>query len=251
MRRMISIAMALCAALFAAVPASAGLHVVYIDVQKSKQLQIDIADNGDARIYEVGSKDYGLLIGGEFHVVDNQSGKPTVARIRDVAAAIDAVMPPIFKGLFDQPGAPVGSAKLKIVPGEAGNAGGREGRVYHVSGFNDATPEKVTDYLINSDADLKPAGVALEAFMNAAIVPAAPLIGEGARELIEETRAIFALGTPIDIGGRFRLNLAAKTNFPPSRFALPAKPMSIETLVIAMKAQMAAKAGVPAQPQQP
>jgi len=248
MRPSMRIALALLAGTIALAPASAGLRAVYIDLAKSKQLQIEVADNGDARIAEVGSDDYGLLIAGEFYVVDVERGEATVARIRDVAAAIDSVLPPIFKGLFDQGGKAAPSSRLTIEAGEPGSAGGRNGTVYHVRGLNDVQPDKVTDYLISNDPDLKPVGVALEQFMNAAIVPAAPLIGSGTRELIEETRAIFALGTPIDIDGRFRLNLVAKTDIVPARFTLPGKPMSVAELAEAMKQSMAQKP-VPDAPQ--
>src|SRR5687768_2211804 len=80
------------ALLFAASAAQAGLRAIYIDVRQSKQLQIDVHDNGDARIAEVGSEDYGLLIGGQFYIVDIEGGTPTVARLKDVATAIDRVL---------------------------------------------------------------------------------------------------------------------------------------------------------------
>lgn len=237
MRKMVEIAAA-AAMLFVATGAEAGLRAIYIDVAKAKQLQIDVYDNGDARIAEVGNEDYGLLLGGDFYIVDVEGGKPTVARLRDVAAAMDQVLPPIFKGLFDQLPDRAPKAELSIEPGEAGSAGGREGRIYHVRGLDRARADRPTDYLISADPELKPVGAALEAFMNAAIVPAAPLIGAGAAELIAETRTIFALGTPIDVGGRFRLNLAGKAAFPAAYFRLPARPQSVEQLVAAMRLSM-------------
>jgi hypothetical protein len=221
--------------------AQAGLRAVYIDVRQAKQLQIDIHDNGDARIAEIGSDDYGLLIGGEFYIVDVEGGKATVARLKDVATAIDKVLPPIFKGLFDQAAEARPKVQLVIEPGEPGSAGGRDGRVYHVKGLDSTNPNKPTDYLISADPDLKPVGAALEQFMNAAIVPSAPLIGSMATELIGETRTIFALGTPIDVGGRFRLNLAGKAAFPGAYFRLPAQPQSVESLVKSMQESMAKK----------
>lgn len=225
--------------LFAASAAQAGLRAIYIDVRQSKQLQIDVHDNGDARIAEIGTEDYGLLVGGEFFIVDMEGGKPTVARLRDVATAIDQVLPPIFKGLFDKAQMP--PSKLRIEPGEEGEAGGRTGRVYHIRGFDSSDPDKATDYLICTDADLKPVGTVLEQFMHAALVPAAPLIGDIAPALIAETHSVFALGTPIDVGGRFRLNLAGKAAFPGAYFRLPAQPQTVAQLVAAMKLSMAKK----------
>ena len=226
--------------LLAATSAQAGLRAIYIDITKAKQLQIDVYDNGDARIGEVGSNDYGLMIGGQFYIVDVENGTPTVARLTDVATAIDRVLPPIFKGLLDRPAA-MPRTHLVIEPGETGSAGGRDGRTFHVKGLDSTQPDKATDYLISSDADLKPVGAALEQFMNAALVPAAPLIGAMASEMIAETHAIFALGTPIDVGGRFRLNLAGKAAFPAAYFRLPAQPLSVDQLVTQMKLSMGKK----------
>ena len=226
--------------------AQAGLRAVYIDVRQSKQLQIDVHDNGDARIAEVGSEDYGLLVGGEFYIVDFEDGKPMVARLKDVATAIDRVLPPIFKGLLDKAAANMPQTQLRIEAGEPGEAGGREGRVYHVRGLDSHDANKATDYLISADADLKPVGATLEQFMNAALVPAAPLIGDMAPALIAETRAIFALGTPIDVGGRFRLNLAGKAAFPAAYFRLPAPAQTVDQLVAAMKLSMEKREDAPA-----
>ncbi len=239
MRLVIQMMFAAFTAMLAVSPALADLRVIYLDIQKAKQLQIEVDDNGDARIGELGDSSYGLLIGGEFYVVDVQGKAATVARIRDIATAIDSVMPPIFKGLFDQAGKAAPSTRLKIEAGDPADAGGRQGRTYHISGFDDANPAKTTDYIISADPELKPVGAVMEQFMNAAIVPAAPLIGGAARDLISETRSIFALGTPIDIGGRFRLNIASKANYDPRVFLLPATPMTVEQLIAAMKASMA------------
>ena len=234
------------ALLFAASAAHAGLRAVYIDVRQSKQLQIDVHDTGDARIAEVGSEDYGLLIGGDFYIVDIEGGKPVVARLKDVATAIDRVLPPIFKGLLDKAAADMPSTQLRIEAGEPGEAGGRSGRVYHVRGLDSNDPNKATDYLISVDPDLKPVGATLEQFMNAALVPSAPLMGDMAPALIAETRAIFALGTPIDVGGRFRLNMAGKAAFPAAYFRLPAPAQTIDQLTAAMKLSMEKREETPA-----
>ena len=80
-----------------AVPADAGLRAVYIDIAKSRQLQIDVADNGDARIGEVGSDGYGLVLGGDFYVVDMDEGRATVARLRDIAQWVD-----VYRNLWEE-----------------------------------------------------------------------------------------------------------------------------------------------------
>ena len=236
MRRTLGLLIAGSAMLLGTGAAEAGLRAVYNDVEKTKQLQIDVADNGDARIGESGKDEYGLIVGGEFYMVGMVGGKMTVARLKDVATAMDQVLPPIFKGLFDKAFANMPKTQLKVEPGEMGEAGGRKGRVYHVRGMDDSDPSKVTDFLISSDPDLKPVGAALEGFMNAAIVPMAPLIGNGANQLVVETRTVFALGTPIDAGGRFRLDKVGPADEPADYFKLPAPPRTVAQLVADMKA---------------
>jgi hypothetical protein len=218
--------------------ADAGLRAIYLDVRQAKQLQIDVGDNGDARIGEVGNEDYGLIIGGEYYVVDMIDGQPFVARLKDIATAMDRVLPPIFNGLFDLAAEKAPQVPLKIEPGEPGSAGGREGRVYRIRGLDKDDADKESIYLISQDPELRPMGRALEDFLNSQIVPASPIIGKGATQLIAETRTIFALGTPIDMGDRMRLNLAGKAAFPPSYFRLPARPQTVEQLVAGMNASI-------------
>src|SRR4051794_15172313 len=103
MRRTLQI-IAVLAALGAAATAQAGVRALYDDPSGSKQLQVDVQDNGDARIADTSTDDYGLLIGGEFYIVDVEDGKAKVARLKDVATAMGQVLPPIFKGLFEKLG---------------------------------------------------------------------------------------------------------------------------------------------------
>lgn len=218
--------------------AEAGLRAVYFDDAKAKQLVIEVADNGDARIGEAESSDYGLLIGGHFIVVGDQDGKLMVARIEDIGAAIDRVVPPIFHNMLSDPASGNLPAHLKADQGGEQQVGGRTGRSYRISGFAGGDATQTADYVISKDPELAPVGRVLEQFMNAALVPAAVLMGPAVPQLIGETREIFALGTPIDIGGRFRLDRAEKADIPASRLALPAAPASVDALVASMKADM-------------
>ena len=136
--------------------------------------------------------------------------------------------------MSDVPGDVVREARVTVYV----IVGGREGRVYRVKGLDKDEPDKETIFLISQDPELKPMARALEGFMNALIVPASPMIGAGATELIAETRTIFALGTPIDMGDRMRLNLAGKAAFPASYFRLPTQPQTVEQLVAGMNASI-------------
>jgi hypothetical protein len=216
--------------------AQAGLRAVYFDASKSRQLVVEVADNGDARIGEADSGDYGLLIGGRFLIVGDQAGKPMVARIEDVGAAVDRVVPPIFHDMLRDPSSARLPKRLQVMAAGEQTVGGRKGRLYHISGFSEVDAPKAADYVISSDPALAPVGHALEQFMNAALVPAAVLMGSAIPELLGETREIFALGTPIDISGRFRLDRVETVDVPAARLALPAAPTTVDALVAAMTA---------------
>jgi hypothetical protein len=216
--------------------AQAGLRAIYFDAAKSRQLVVEVADNGDARIGEADSSDYGLLIGGKFLIVGDQEGRPMVARIEDIGAAIDRVVPPIFHDMLRDPSSAALPRRLQARADGEQVIGGQNGRVYHISGFAGGDPAKAEDYVISTDPMLAPVGHALEQFMNAALVPAAVLMGSAIPELLGETREIFALGTPIDIGGRFRLDRVETADVAAARFALPAPPTTVDALVDRMKA---------------
>lgn len=222
------------AALGFAAPAVAGTRATYAGETPDKVMTIEVADNGDARISDEENGDYGLMLGGHFYIVGSGGGAVRVARIEDVAAAIDQVIPPVFKGLFS--GARTAPAKgFRAVKHGTRTVAGQPGTVYTVYGLNDEKPDEAQEFVLSSDPALKPIGAAMEQFMNAAIVPAAPLIGAGAVEIIANTRAIFALGTPLDVG-RLRLTSLATADVPPARLALPAKPATVDELVGEMQA---------------
>lgn len=215
-------------------PAEAGLRAVYGSSEENKTLVVEVADNGDARIAESGDESYGLMLGGQFHVVSRQNGAWMTARIVDVAAAIDRVVPPIFGDALTHDGPARPAAKLDIRKQGDRTIGRRKGTVWTISGIGGVSGGPAAEYVMSEDADLKPVGRVLEQFMHAALLPGAPLLGSGAAELVEETRAIFALGTPLDVGGRFQLRSVEKADLAAARFALPAKPATVDELVAAM-----------------
>ena len=220
-------------ALVIAVPAAAGTRATFVGGDEGKALVVEVGDNGDARVSGGDEGQYGLMLGGHFYIVDAAGGAAKVARIEDVANAIDQVMPPVFKGMLS--GAPSKPFKaLRTVKTGTRTIAGRQGTVYAIYGLNDDRPTEATEYVISADPALKPVGAAMEQFMNAAIVPAAPLIGTGATEIIAQTRAIFALGTPLD-AGRFRLAAIEPAVITADRLKLPATPVTVTQLVQEMK----------------
>lgn len=227
-------------ALATAAPAQAGLRATYVSPGASRPLIVEVADNGDARIGEAGADEYGLLVGGEFYMVGGKPGAWTVARTTDIARAVDATVGPTFGDSLT--GAARPAAGIRSTPAGARTVGGRRGTAYAVAGLDHEKPATTVEVVVSDEAALRPVGRALEGFMNAALIPGAPLLGSGAAELVAETRTIFALGTPLSSEGRFTLQSAETAPVPPARVALPDQPDTYETLVTKMRALVPNKA---------
>jgi hypothetical protein len=223
-------------ALLIAGPAAAGTRATYTAPGEAKTLVVEVADNGDARVGEAGGDDYGLLVGGQFYMIGGKPGEWTVARISDIARAVDAVVGPIFGEIFAAAGPPAPKVPIRTVKTGTRTVGGRVGTVYAVSGLDHEKPDASVEVVASDDPALRPVGRALESFMNAAMIPAAPLLGPAAAELIAETRAIFALGTPLSSQGRFELQKVETVEIAAARVALPDQPDTYETLVTKMRA---------------
>jgi hypothetical protein len=103
------------AAFFLAQPALAGQRAVYVD-DEGKKLTIEVTDDGNAVVRPEGDEQYGVLRDGQFYLVGREDGKLHVARMEDMAAAFDKVLPPIFKQLFDMASKGQPKTKLRIVP---------------------------------------------------------------------------------------------------------------------------------------
>lgn len=219
-----------------AAPATAGTRATYTAPGEAKALVVEVADNGDARVGEAGGDDYGLLVAGQFYMVGGKPGEWTVARITDIARAIDTIVGPIFGEIFAAAGPPPPRVPVRSVARGSRTVGGRTGTVYAVAGLNHEKPEATVEVVASDDPALRPVGRALESFMNAAMLPAAPLLGPAAAELVAETRAIFALGTPLSSEGRFTLQKVETVAIAPARVALPDDPDTYETLVTKMRA---------------
>jgi hypothetical protein len=221
-----------------AAPANAGLRATYRTTEEAVPLIVEVADNGDARIGERDAEDYGLLVGGQFYMVAGKAGEQTVARVADIARAVDTVIGPVFGDAFTRAGPAAPKATIRTAAKGSRTVGGESGTIYAVSGLDHERPGMAIEVVASDATRLQPIGRALEGFMNAALIPGAPLLGAGAGELIEETRAIFALGTPLASDGRFTLEKVETVAVAAGRVALPDAPSTYETLVTKMRALM-------------
>jgi hypothetical protein len=221
------------ALLLAPFSAHAGQRATYTDNGK-QQLVILVADNGYARVNGPDPEQYGVLRDGQFYLVAHKDGQWTVARTQDVAAAFAKVMPAIFSGTGTAAGKPARKPP-RIVPKGKRTHLGREGQLYHIYFAGDEKPGDPREYLISADPELKPVGAALEQFTLMLTTMMGALIGPAVAELNDDARAVFALGTPLDMEQGYKLLSLETVEVAHEAMELPAKPQTVEQIVAQTK----------------
>lgn len=216
------------ALLAAATPLDAAKRATYTSAD-NQTLVIEVADDGNGRISGGDPAQFGLFRDGHFYLVSRKEDRWSVARMEDVATALGQAMPSIFRDLFGAAAAAPGA--LRIEPQGKRSHIGREGQIYHVTFGRSETPAKPTEYLVSSDPALKPVGKVLEQFTLAINMMMGAMIGPAVREEIAETKALFALGTPLAIEGGLTLASIEDVDIAHERLELPAKPLTLQEVI--------------------
>jgi hypothetical protein len=220
------------ASLLAAAPAEAGTKAVYDQPEKGS-LTVEIADNGDVRVGPEGQDMYVLLLGDTSYVVSIKDGKTQVARLADVAAAFDKVMPPMFGKLFGAAASATQGSTMKIEKIGSETVNGRVGTAYRLKG--DDVGEKPPEVVMSQDPALAPVGRAMGRFTEATMLMLAPLFGKATGGMVADMRAVLALGTPLRGGDGMTLKSVETADVPAARVALPAKPQTVDEIVKSIK----------------
>lgn len=235
-------AVACAAAMLLSSAALADQTVVYKG-EDGKNLTLEIADSGAVHIVGPVPGQTALVQDGALFLIDTAQAKPRVMRLTDVAAALDEVIGPTFRGLFEAAAKADQKPAQPLVIETAGSTtvAGFTGEAYRIRGIDKMNPDTVTEWVATRDPALAPAGKAMQQFMEATMVMAAPLIGDVAASMIGDMRQAFALGTPLKAGTRFELASVKDGAVDPARFQLPAAPISRAEMVKEMKAGAAAQ----------
>jgi hypothetical protein len=229
-------AVACIAAMLFSSAALADQTVVYKGAD-GKNLTIEIADGGAVHIVGPVPGQTALVQDGALFLIDTAAETPRVMRLADVAAAIDETIGPMFRGLFDAANAGAAPAQpLAIEAAGTATVAGFAGNAYRIRGIDKMNPDAMTDWVATRDPALASAGEAMQQFMEATMVMAAPLIGDVAAGMIADMRQAFALGTLLKAGTKFELASVKDGAIDPARFRLPAAPMSRADLLKEMKA---------------
>lgn len=214
--------------LLAPLPAFAGQRATYSD-NSNQRLVILVADNGDARVTGPDPDQYGVVRGGQFYLVARKEGQWTVARPQDVAAAFAKVMPTIFGDAAGPTPRP--APKLPTFePAGKGTHLGREGRLYRFRFARAAPGDQPSLFLMSEDPALKPIGAALEQFTLALTLLMGAFMGPAVEDELVETRAIFALGTPLDMAQGYKLVSLETVEVGHEAMELPATPKTIDQI---------------------
>ena len=224
----------------------AGHRAIYLDPDREKVV-IEITDDGNAVVRPEGKQQYGVLRDGEFYLVAKEEGVWHVARMKDLAAAFDRVMPPIFKQIFDRVGQEKPKSKLRIEPAGKRTVAGIRGQLYRVYGLSEGKPDKASLFVLSNDVALQPVGRAMEQFLIASLVAMTPLLGDMAADMTGDLQAIFRNGAPLDMEDRFRLVSLETISVPPSAAALPAAPETVDQIVAQIKTR---NSGTPQAPEE-
>ncbi len=225
-------------ALTQASPALADQTVVYRS-DGGRDLVLEIDDGGAVRVAGPGPAEAAIIIDGELFLVGEDNGTPRVVRMTDLAAVMEQAIGPFFKAIFAEMSEQITLGDLVITPRGERSSNGFTGRAYSVVGLDDTRPESAVTWIASDDPALRATGHALKSFIDLTLVMAAPFLGKSVEAMLAENRQLFALGTPLDAGGKFVLASVTDGAVDDARFRLPAAPISREALIAEMQAKAA------------
>lgn len=206
--------------------ALAGQHAVYAH-PGGKKLIIDVADNGFARFVAEGEENYCLWRDGHLYLVNREEGPLTVMRMADLVAAVDQVA--ADRGTSPGEQADTAKAGLRLEPKGQRKVAGFDGQVFAMFGMKMA-PEIGIEFVTTREPALQPLGRAMEQFLLADMALAHD------SEMAAGTRAVFATGAPLDLGGLLVLVSVETIDVPASATALPADPETLAEIIATLKA---------------
>ena len=218
-----------------AAPAFAGQHAVY-GHPSGKKLIVDVADDGSARFVAEGEDNYCLWRDGAIYLVNREEAPSTVMRFSDLVAAVDQITAERGASAGKPPDA--AEAGVKVEPKGQRRVAGFEGQVFAIFGVAEA-PDIEIEFVTTREPALQPLGRAMEQFMLADMALAHDTA------MAAGTRAIFATGAPLDLGGQLALVSVETIDVPASATALPGDPETVAEIVAALKA------GDPPEPLEP
>lgn len=203
-------------------PAHAGTKATYLRPDGGSTV-VEIADNGDARIGPSDDAVYGLLVNGQFYMVQSAHDRPIATRMEDIAAAAGLLLPQGFSEALKSADtlAPVHTG---LEADGSTTIAGREGKRFKMKGAD--SPDRL---VVSEDASLKPVGAAMEGIATASVASMAALLGKDmAKQLLLHIRDMFSRGTPLLTFDGWVLTTVEKEDIGEDRVRLPGKAVSLQ-----------------------
>ncbi|MCC2956295.1 hypothetical protein LK542_11775 [Massilia sp. IC2-477] len=200
----------------------------------------EIADNGDFRAGAPDGRQYRLVLAGESYQVAELGGRPVVARLADIEAALRANANDAGSGIMRALSAIPAFTPQRIVHKGPIEINGWSGEVYNIRGAewefdrygSVRDPEGAPYYVVSRDPTLRQVGPALLAFTAGELAFGRHLLAENASRLLLDTlQQLAARGTLIESSENgLQLMQAEQAAIDPARLALPAPPLSREAV---------------------
>lgn len=219
-----------------AAPAWAGHRATFIDEEEGRMV-IDLADTGDARLTLPDGAGLGLLIGNDVYLALPIAGAWQTIKVADFAAAVEAAGMSNIAALLDEESEDVPrlSGDFRIEPAGTQTVAGLTGKAYRVYGMPEAEPGAAETFVMSDDPVLAP----ISRLMENLLVVGAIIVGGGGEpeslKMLSAMRALFALGTPLEAGGRARLRKLEKMDVPAATMKLPSTPLTRAELIAGLE----------------
>lgn len=214
----------------------AGTRAVYEQLARPDTLVFEIADNGDFRAGPPDGRQYRLVLAGESYQVAELNGKPVVARLADIEAALRANANGLGRGLMQSLAGLVAALPQRLVHNGPIEINGWRGEVYNIRGAEwefdrygaVRDPEGAPYYVLSRDPALRQVGPALKAFTVGELAFGRHLLADSAvRVMLDTLDQLDARGTLIDSSENgLQLVKAEPLRVEPARLALPAAPLT-------------------------
>lgn len=220
--------------------AQAATRAVYEQDADPGRLVFEIADNGDFRAGAPDGRQYRLVLAGEAYQVAQLDGRMLVARLQDIEAALHANANGAGRGIMRSLTALAASTPQRIVHKGPIEINGWHGDVYNVRGAEwefdrygpVRDPEGAPYYVLSRDPALRQLGPAMRSFTLGELAFGRHLLADSAARVLEGTMDYLAArGTLIESSENgLQLMQAEQVAIDPARLALPAPPLSRESL---------------------
>jgi len=225
--------------------ALADTRAVYEQDVEPRRLVFEIADNGDFRAGAPDARQYRLVLAGQSYQVAELDGRVLVARLADIEDALRSTPNGAGRGILRALTALAASTPQRIVYNGPIEINGWKGGVFNIRGAEwefdrhgaIRDPDGAPYYVLSREPSLRQIGPALSTFTLGELAFGRHLMADSAVRMVVDTEAqLAAQGTLVESSENgLQLVSAEQVRIDPARLALPAPPLSRESVLALVK----------------